>query len=75
VVAGTHYEIGPVSGGDSRFSGFGGREFNIRFLDGREVRSSNLWCQGVIPKVWRERIPDNAEFLPVQNRESKLPRN
>lgn len=45
------------------FVGHGGAEFRIRFNDGREVVSRNLWTQGVVPKHFRERMPDTAIFL------------
>jgi len=43
--------------------GFGGRKHTIRFFDGREVISTNLWCNGTIPKSHRKLLPDNAEFV------------
>ena len=44
----------------SPFRGFGGMQFKITFKDGRKVTTSNLWHQGDIPGLWRERLPDNA---------------
>ena len=44
------------------FQGYGGREFVIKFNDGREVISHNLWHQGTIPDHFRDRLPDNAIF-------------
>lgn len=46
-------------------AGFGGREFAIRFNDGRVVKSRNLWHQGDIPAHFRERLPDTAVFAEV----------
>jgi len=43
--------------------GFGGQTFTIRFFDGRAVTTTNLWAQGPIPEHFRERLPDNAEFV------------
>jgi len=43
--------------------GFGGRKHIIRFYDGREVISTNLWYNGTIPKSHRWLLPDNAEFV------------
>lgn len=61
VVEGRHYYIG--DGNRSReSSGFSGRTFVIRFHDGREVMTRDLWYQGVIPPVFRDRMPDNAVF-------------
>lgn len=60
VVDGEHYRIGA---GKTTFRGFGGRRFDIEFLDGRKVTTRDLWHQGVIPPKWRERFPDNARFV------------
>ncbi len=64
---GRHHIIGPeaeprLPGGLMR--GCGGARFRIRFFDGREVETTNLWNQGAIPEHFRERLPDNAEFVP-----------
>lgn len=61
-VDGNHYHIGDEMS-SSLFRGFGGRKFVIRFHDGREVTSTNLWGQGDIPAHFRKRLPDNAEFV------------
>jgi hypothetical protein len=46
--------------------GCGGRTFGIRMLGtGEEFQTSNLWCQGEIPSHFRERLPDNAEFIQI----------
>jgi hypothetical protein len=64
IVDGRHYVILPDKPrGYGGFLGFGGAEFRIRFYDGREVTSHNLWTQGNIPDRFRGRIPDNAEFV------------
>lgn len=63
-VKGTHYIIGPEPKNErALFLGFGGRRFDIRFKDGREVSTRNLWCQGEIDHKFREQLPDNAEFI------------
>jgi len=49
--------------GSHPWKGFSGHRFKIRFNDGREIETTNLWSQGVIPDRWRERLPDNAVFL------------
>lgn len=53
------------------FRGFGGREFNIEFFDGRTVTTHNLWCQGKIPERFRSypELQDNARFIPKENKE------
>lgn len=63
VVDGVHYRLGNERS-QSRFRGYGGREFVIRFHDGREVTTTNLWHQGTIPEHLRDRLPDNAVFVP-----------
>lgn len=57
---GHHYMIGAKN---DPFPGFGGQRFVIKFFDGRVVETKNLWHQGDIPERWRERMPDNAEFV------------
>lgn len=42
--------------------GMCGRRFTIVWDDGRRVVTSNLWHQGDIPTLFRERLPDNARF-------------
>lgn len=67
VVNGTHYYLGDENErGPSRFRGFGGNRFVIRFLDGRTVTSTNLWHQGEVPQEFAEQLPDNAEFVREQ---------
>ncbi len=61
VINGKHYVLGPHT--DKWPSGMGGARFKIRFADGRETVCDNLWCQGKIPEHFRNRLPDNAEFI------------
>lgn len=61
VVNGGHHWIGNEK--SSGFKGFGGAKWKIRFNDGREVETTNLWHQGTIPEHFREDLPDNATFL------------
>lgn len=65
VTKGKHYYMGKNTTGPHRWSGFGGHEFNILFNDGREVKCNNLWSQGEIPEHFRDRLPDNATFVPA----------
>ena len=60
VVNNNHYVIGPATGYQG---GFGGAKFNIKFNDGREVTTTNLWMQGDIPERFRDRLPNNAVFV------------
>lgn len=62
IVNGQHYVITPDAP-RAAFQGHGGARFDIRFKDGREVTTCNLWAQGRIPERFRERLPDNAEFV------------
>lgn len=56
-----HYILMPYEQGKPL--GFGGREFVIRFLDGTEVTTRNLWHQGEIPERFRVHLPNNAVFV------------
>src|SRR3954467_4010293 len=48
---------------DRDLLGFGGRDWEIRFLDGEVIETNNLWHQGEIPLALRSVLPDNAEFI------------
>ena len=61
IIDGTLYAIGDEDD-PSLFRGFGGDKFVIKFKDGREVITTNLWCGGHIPEYWRPQFPDNADF-------------
>jgi hypothetical protein len=62
-VNGTHYYIAAETSNPYGSRGFGGALFVIQFHDGRVVRTTNLWCQGDIPKEFQKLLPDNAKFL------------
>lgn len=47
----------------SSFRGFGGAKSKIRFFDGREITTTNLWYNGKIPDSHIELLPNNAEFI------------
>ena len=64
IVNGDHFRLGAVNSGP--FRGFGGRKFTILFHDGRVVETNCLWHQGKISKRFREMLPDNAVFVPVE---------
>ncbi len=59
-INGTHYLIAKDSSNPGWGCGFGGTKFIIKFFDGREVETRNLWCQGNIPEKFKARLPDNA---------------
>lgn len=61
IIDGTFYTIGDENSKDP-FRGFGGNKFVIRFKDGRVVTTTNLWCGGHIPDVWKSKFLDNADF-------------
>lgn len=64
VVDGVHYRLGPNKPGRGEFKGFGGRRFEIEWLDGRpSVVTNDLWYQGRIPDKYRILLPDNAKFV------------
>lgn len=63
IIDGNHYTVLQDIQGKTPFKGYGGREFKIRFNDGKEVVTHNLWCQGDIPESHRDKLPDNAVFL------------
>jgi len=66
-VNGSHFIIGPEG---EKYPGFGGQKFHIKFHDGREVITTNLWHQGKIPVSYRFRktkLPDNAVFIHPTN--------
>ena len=54
--------IGNENADERAFRGHGGRQFNIKFHDGREVTTTNLWHNGIIPEVWYAHLPVNAVF-------------
>ena len=63
-IDGRHYHIGNEnSKSTSSLRGFGGDKFTIKFFDGREVSTTNLWHNGTIPESHRKLLPDNAEFV------------
>jgi hypothetical protein len=43
--------------------GFGGRRFDIRMNNGKEIMTNNLWYNGKIPENHREKLADNATFI------------
>lgn len=64
ITHGIHYVIGEEPEPNERrdWLGHGGHKFTIKFKDGREVVSHNLWYQGPIPTRFRDRLQDNAEL-------------
>lgn len=59
-----HWVIGNrVSWRDRGMAGYGGREWTVFFYDGITVHTNNLWHQGVIPPMFRDRLPDNCVLV------------
>jgi len=46
-----------------RGPGMSGRRFDIKMLDGEELTTTNLSHCGEVPEHFRDRLPDNAQFL------------
>ena len=61
IIDGTFYTIGDEND-PSPFRGFGGDKFVIRFKDGKEIITTNLWCGGDIDPYWQKYLPNNADF-------------
>lgn len=60
-----HYRIAPDT--TRGFVGFGGQLFRIRRFGSDEViETRNLRHQGIIPPSWRDRLPDDAEFVKAE---------
>jgi hypothetical protein len=71
IVNHTVYYISPDTTGPSYCAGFGGRRWEIEYLDdGRRKVSHNLWQSNTVPPKWRERWPDTARFIPEPPRPS-----
>jgi hypothetical protein len=68
VIDGCHYmDSGAVPENYRGFKGHGGRKFNIKMNDGREVITNNLWFQGDVPEKFKSKIPDNAKWGEVDD--------
>lgn len=63
VIGGSCYGDGGWSDRNNNYLGFGGRIFNYRRLpDGKSIKTNNLWGSGIIPAIWLDLLPDNAEW-------------
>ena len=64
IVNGNSYLDGGNQVGVSRsLLGFAGRVFRYRRLGETEWKeTNNMWHKGTVPEVFREEMPDNAEF-------------
>ena len=59
IVNGVHYSIGNEDD-TSPFRGFAGAKVRIKFFDGREIISTNMWHNGTIPEEYKKFFKDNA---------------
>jgi hypothetical protein len=63
-IDGHHYmDCGSVENPNQFGVGHGGRRIKIRKFDGSIIETNNLWHQGAIPSHWKNKLPDNAEFV------------
>ena len=62
IVKNNLYYIANENDRDS-FRGFDGRKFIIKFNNGRQIITTNMWHNGTIPEKFRNRLPDNAIFI------------
>ena len=45
------------------FRGFDGKQFEVEFDGEVIIETTNLWYEGKIPEHFKDRLPDNAEFV------------
>lgn len=69
-IDGIHYVAKPGIIKPKGFMGFGGRVMRWLTNSGAVFESNNVWDQGKIPAAFRDRLPDNAQWLPVEPVES-----
>lgn len=62
-INGIHYTLGKETNEPKKWKGFAGRKFVILFNDGRKVTTTNLCCNGEIPKDFKDKLPNNAKFI------------
>jgi hypothetical protein len=68
VIKGKHYYMGKEEKqSEYELRGFGGQEFNFRFLSGKQkgkiIKTTNLWYNGEIPEQFKDKLTDNAKFV------------
>lgn len=68
-VNGRHYQthLNDINKPPGKYSGFGGRKFVVKQIFNQGLPdvfyTCNMWTQGTIPEHYREKLPDNAEFV------------
>ena len=65
------YQIGQEDIPDC-IKGYDASVFYIKFNDGRLVKTTNLWHNGLLPEAFRSLLPDNAVFLTANEYEKLL---
>lgn len=65
-IGGHHYVAMPSLVKPEGLMGFGGRIMRWADRRGGIYRSNNVWHQGEIPMEFRDRLYDNARWLPVE---------
>lgn len=63
VINGHMYSDGGESRDQSQYLGHSGRRFCILRRSGEGYTTNNLWFGGCIPEEFRDRMPDDAEFI------------
>jgi hypothetical protein len=63
IINGEHYVFHPYQNKPVFFQGYGGREFYALRNDGSLIMSNNVWYQGQIPEIFREKLPDTARMI------------
>lgn len=63
ITEGGAYWLSDETKSPDSWRGFSGRKFVIKFTDGRQITSTNLWYNGNIPKHFKDDFLVNAEFL------------
>lgn len=66
VISGVAYSFGEEPPAEDRGSwglGFGGRRCVVERFTGERVESHNMWCRGVVPQLFRDRLPDDSRWV------------
>ena len=70
-VGGRHYQcmLSSINKPPGKYAGFGGRKFIVKVREphirgmANTFYTCDMWTQGTIPEYFREKLPDNAEFV------------
>lgn len=63
-IGGRHYVAIPGVVDPRPFMGHGGARLRWRDSSGNAYESNDVWSQGDIPEGFRDRLPDNAKWIP-----------